>query len=142
MLPFKEPELRAQPARMKIGYFKAVALIPTVSAQERAVEIAKSALEQCGHELVEIQLPQIDQLAMLAPKLVYSGKLSYLHEMVGDEPVIDSYRASLLLVNLPKWLLKVIKFALYCFHQRRLAQLVENLTGSDAGEYARNIARL
>lgn len=59
--PFREDLYqRALNKEFKIGYFESLETSPVTAAMKRSFNIAKSALEQQGFQLVEIKLPTED----------------------------------------------------------------------------------
>lgn len=83
------------------------------------MDIARQALQECGYELVEIEIPEIMEICKLIPKLLYSCSLSYVHQMLGDEPLIKNYKKTMIILNLPSWVKLILKHLLSLLGQTR-----------------------
>lgn len=104
-LPFDE-SVYANKSPLRIGYYVGLGgdrLLKPVPAVERAVMLAKRALEQAGHVVVEYQLPGVDRLAdKLYTRIMLSDGGESVKRTLYHEPTDRSMRSYLWLLKLPR----------------------------------------
>jgi len=63
--PFDDSIYTNRSKKLKIGYFKTYECFEASMSNQRAVDVAIQALREAGHELVEVELPNIERTILL-----------------------------------------------------------------------------
>lgn len=140
--PFDSKAYQDRSKKFKIGFIKSYDMFTSHIAQQRAIEMARDALQAQGHELVEISLPDTLEQVQLFSKVNFSDNLASYHEIAGGEPLHRAYQLIEMLCHLPKCVKYVISKVLACAKQDRLALSVVSINPSDAKEYRLNSYRI
>lgn len=77
--------------KFRIGYFKDLDIFPLCATSNRAMEEAKNALQNRGHELVEIKMEFANKLVEIFFKLFGSDKGALFDNMLKGEEMIEEY---------------------------------------------------
>ncbi|KAL4484611.1 hypothetical protein ABPG74_019788 [Tetrahymena malaccensis] len=112
-LPFDQKLLHEQTSKkLKIGYFKTFEPIDATLANQRAVQITVDALRELGHEVVEIEIPNIERLVYIFFKVTSSDNLKGFEDQLGDEDYVEVYKPTLAPLYFPKFLKRVLEILL------------------------------
>jgi len=114
----------SKPKQLRIGYFKAVEFCPPGPANQRAVEEAVEALKKQGHQLVEVEFPNAEELILIFMELVScEGDARFLQDGCQGEKVIEDYDRAVVAAKLPNWLRGTMKVLLTALGEVRNGKL-------------------
>jgi len=129
-------EIYKTPKKLRIGYVKSTPNYPVSPANERAVQEAVNALKSKGHEIVELEFYQFEELTNSFLELISAdGKFRGLRQKLKGESPIDEYKLMFFFANIPRSLAKIFAFALNCFGERRTSKTIKAMSGKSAWEY-------
>jgi len=110
----------SKPKQLRIGYFKALEFCPPSPANQRAVAEAVEALKKQGHELVEVEFPNSEELILIFIELFScEGNAQFLHDGCQGEKIIEVYDHAVAGAKLPNWLRGTMKVLLTALGEGR-----------------------
>jgi len=121
---------------LKIGYYKSCDFFPASPANQRAVEEAAEALRKQGHDVFEVEFPNIQEIIFLFFEIcACEGECKFLSDGVQGENIVDDYDKVRLAASIPNSLRKVLSVLIDLVGEKRVAMLVDIARKRDAHEY-------
>eukprot|EP01017_Pseudomicrothorax_dubius_P027165 TRINITY_DN3095_c0_g1_i3.p1 TRINITY_DN3095_c0_g1~~TRINITY_DN3095_c0_g1_i3.p1 ORF type:complete len:617 (+),score=159.16 TRINITY_DN3095_c0_g1_i3:67-1917(+) len=135
-LPWSEENFKARSDKRRIGYVLGDDFLPISKANRRAVEEAAAGFKKLGFDVVEVKLPNLEQLTLCYFALVTSeGRMRTFKQGLLGERMMKEYELTKTLTHLPKWVRGLIPFFLRLKGENRLAK-ISGVTGEKtAAEY-------
>ena len=127
---------------LRIGYFKSTNMFPTTPANRRAVEEAAQALRNKGHELVEVEFPNIEEVALLFFESVScEGQAEIISDALQGETPIEEHAGFHTVATLPNIVKRILSTAMDFVGERRLAATIRAAYKKNAAEYLKMVSR-
>ena len=127
---------------LRIGYYKSVEFFPTSPANQRGVEEAAQALRKRGHEVFELDFPNIEDVIMMYLEVMSAeGGARMLTDPVKGETSIEDYDKLRLAASIPNVLRSPLKSLLGVLGEGRTGLLVDNARKKDSYQYSHLIER-
>lgn len=112
-LPFNE-QMYSSKRPLRIGYYTQDSAFHAVPACERAVHVAKTALQKQGHELIPVTFPDLGKTStLLWGQVIFGDKGQQLYDILKHDAVdMDAAMGLYFPLSLSIWWRKVLVFVL------------------------------
>ncbi len=133
---WEEEVALSKPKQLRIGYYKSVDFSPTSLANQRAVEEAVQALKKQGHQLVEVELPNAEELILVFFEIVSAeGDAQFLKDGTLGEKTIPDYDRAIVAAQLPNCLRGIMKVLLTAVGEERNGKIARVAGKKSAYEF-------
>ncbi|KAL4484607.1 hypothetical protein ABPG74_019784 [Tetrahymena malaccensis] len=105
--------------KLKIGVLKTIEEFDASLANQRAVQMTVDALREQGHEIVDIQIPNIERLVYIFYQLCSMDGLKGYEHQLGDEDYLEVYKPTTIPFYCPSYLKKLIQLFLKLTGEKR-----------------------
>ncbi|KAL4484614.1 hypothetical protein ABPG74_019791 [Tetrahymena malaccensis] len=123
-LQINEAELSNQKQQRRFGYFKTLEYFDSSLANQRAVEIAVEKLRAQGHQLVEITLPNVEQISEGFIQFLVADGFEGIYDLLRNEDTIQEYMPINFFASTPPAVKSVLSFLLKILGQKSTAKLL------------------
>ncbi|KAL4484615.1 hypothetical protein ABPG74_019792 [Tetrahymena malaccensis] len=119
-----EAQLSNNKKQRRFGYFKTLKQFDCTLANQRAVEIAVEKLKAQGHQLVEITLPNVEQIRDGFVQFLLSDELMSIKDLISKEDFVKEYMTIEFFASTPSILKRILSFIFYLIGENTFAQLL------------------
>ncbi|KAL4474498.1 hypothetical protein ABPG72_016176 [Tetrahymena utriculariae] len=126
LMQIDEAQLNNNKKQRRFGYFKTLKQFDCTLANQRAVEIAVEKLRAQGHQLVEITLPNIEQIRDGFIQFLLSDELMCIKDLLSKEDIVKEYMTIEFFASTPAILKRILSVIFYLIGENTFAQLLPN----------------
>ncbi|EAR87103.1 amidase (macronuclear) [Tetrahymena thermophila SB210] len=126
LMQIDEAQLNNNQKQRRFGYFKTLKEFDCTLANQRAVEISVEKLRAQGHQLVEITLPNVEQIRDGFIQFLLSDELMCMKDLLSKEDFVKEYMTIEFFASTPVILKRILTVIFYLIGEKTFAQLLPN----------------
>ena len=136
-------DLVKQDKKLRIGYYKQMEFYPGVPSEPERRRRSRCSLEERGgHEVFEVEFPNIQEVAMIYLEVMTAeGNARMLTDPIKGEASIEEYDNLRMAAMIPEFMKSGLKNLLTLIGEARTGMLVDNARKRDVYEYGHLIER-
>ncbi|KAL4484616.1 hypothetical protein ABPG74_019793 [Tetrahymena malaccensis] len=119
-----ESELSNNKKQRRFGYFKTLKSFDCTLANQRAVEIAVDKLRAQGHQLVEINLPDVDSIKNGFIQFLLSDEFEGIYDLLSKEATVKEYIMIDIFAQTPPLMKRILSVLFYMLGEKSFAELL------------------
>ena len=128
--------------RLRIGYYKTLKFVTASAAAQRAVQEVVDKLASLGHEMIEIEVPDINEINLSNLQILFGeGGLRTLRSASKGEDLHSAYKLMAGVQSLSGLSRTVISWILLKLGEKQAASVMKNVKELTTHEYLLNIKR-
>ncbi|KAK4023136.1 vitamin D3 hydroxylase-associated protein [Daphnia magna] len=104
--------------KLRIGYYEDDGFFPTTPGIRRAIQIAKTALEASGHDLVPFVPPRVDYVLNSFISILTADQSRYLLQALSNDDIDPVLKPTLFLLSIPNVMKRLLQPLLSLFSTR------------------------
>ncbi|KAL4474497.1 hypothetical protein ABPG72_016175 [Tetrahymena utriculariae] len=119
-----EAELSNSKKQRRFGYFKTLESFDCTLANQRAVEISVEKLRAQGHQLVEINLPDVDSIKNGFIQFLLSDEFEGIYDLLSKEDTVKEYLMIDIFAKTPPVIKRILSVLFYMLGEKSFAELL------------------